>query len=149
MGRNPPILISSVVKVPTTDSLLQHYDYNIITRCSILSIFLRPIFTQIIHTLPHIGKVVSKFQTWKHQHSQICKFETDKQSLSEKSLENFKQQDSIIGLKQQHLGIQRTMSNRAMTEAEANNWNDKISFIFFKYTSNVTAMVSDVNIDII
>ena len=30
--------------------------------------------------------------------------------------------------------IQRTMSNRALTEAEANNWNDKISFIFLKYT---------------
>ena len=36
-----------------------------------------------------------------------------------------------------------------MTEAEANNWNDKISFIFLKYTCNVTAMVSDVNFDII
>ena len=27
------------------------------------------------------------------------------------------------------------MSNRALTEAETNNWNDKISFIFLKYTS--------------
>ena len=64
----------------------------------------------------------------------------------EKNLENFKQQDSILGLKQQYLGIQGTMPNRALTEAEANNWNYKISFIFLKYTSDVAAMASDVTI---
>ena len=30
MGRNAPTLISTVVKVPPTDSQLQHYDYDII-----------------------------------------------------------------------------------------------------------------------
>ena len=82
------------------------------------------------------------------QHSQICKFATDERSLSEKTLaRKFQAPGSIFGLKQQYLGIQRTMSNRALTEAEANNWNDKIFFIFLKYNSKVAAMASDVNID--
>ena len=42
------------------------------------------------------------------------------------------------------------MSNEATTGAEANNWNDKISiFLFIKYKSNVPAMASDVNNDIV
>ena len=111
-----------------TNQLCQFY-----RKCSILSIFLRPIFIQIIQ-YSTFWEICIIFRTWKHQHSQVCKFVTDERSLSEKTLENFKQQDSIFGLKQQYLGIQRTMSNRALTEAEANNWNDKISFIFLKYT---------------
>ena len=92
------------------------------------------------------------FRTWKHQHSQSRKFANSQLTSdhgAKKILENFKQQDSTFGLKQQYLGIQRTMSYRALTEAEGYNWNDKISFIFLKHTSNVAAMASDVNIDII